>query len=183
MRVVNSSPLMQHMRRGAIGLLTIGLLTAAAPSALALDLPQKGEGHYRVWGLRIYDARLNASAGTTSDNWTQQPLRLTLRYHRGFSAQAIAQRSIDEMQRQGPISATQERQWRQHLLACLRDVQDQDQLSASFDGQARIRLAHQGQETCKVDDAEFAQRFLAIWLGPQTSAPELRQALFGQSAS
>ena len=166
-------------------LLTLGLISAHAPARATggADLSTLGQSGFRMWGFSIYDAQLDATSATTPENWTQQPLRLTLTYHRAFSAEAIAQRSIDEMQRQGPISATQERQWREHLSACLRDVQDQDRLSASFDGQARIRFAHQGRETCKIDDAEFARRFLAIWLGPQTSAPALRQALFGQSAS
>jgi hypothetical protein len=32
----------------------------------------------------------------------------------------------------------------------------------------------------KIADAELAKRFFAIWLSPQTSAPELRKKLFAE---
>jgi hypothetical protein len=37
-----------------------------------------------------------------------------------------------------------------------------------------------GQPLGEIRDAEFARRFFAIWLSPQTSEPKLRLALLQQ---
>ena len=99
-----------------------GLRAAAAGGALALALlhpvaaqeggaaPQwlhqslagatlAGEGQMRFFGLRIYDARLWVTPGFEASRFGAHPLALELTYHRAFTGAAIAQRSVEEMQR------------------------------------------------------------------------------------
>jgi len=44
-----------------------------------------------------------------------------------------------------------------------------------------VRFFLNGRPTGVVAEAEFAARFAGIWLGPATSAPDLRQALLGSA--
>jgi hypothetical protein len=39
-----------------------------------------------------------------------------------------------------------------------------------------------GRALGRIDDPEFARRFFAVWLGPSTSAPALRDALLAGTA-
>jgi hypothetical protein len=40
---------------------------------------------------------------------------------------------------------------------------------------------HNGLEIGRIDDPNFTNAFFKIWLGPQTSAPDLRKKLLGAS--
>ena len=66
-----------------------------------------GQGQMRFFGLRIYDARLWASPQFEAPDFGAHPLALELTYHRTFTGAAIAQRSIDEIERQGELTPAQ----------------------------------------------------------------------------
>ena len=50
-------------------------------------------------------------------------------------------------------------------------------------GAALAKPVSRGRPTAQIADADYAHRFFGIWLAPQTSAPALRNALLGPSAS
>lgn len=138
-----------------------------------------GQGQYRFWGFSVYTASLWAGAEFEPEQWRQSPLRLHLQYQRQLSAKDITERSLEEMARAAPLQSAQTRAWRQYLLRCLRDVNERDTLSATYDGVGAIRFAYNEQATCRIEDADFARRFLGIWLAAHTSAPALRLTLLG----
>lgn len=138
-----------------------------------------GQGQFSFWGFSVYTASLWAGAEFESEQWRQAPLRLRLQYQRQLSAKDITERSLQEMARAAPLQSTQTRAWRQYLLRCLRDVNAGDTLSATHDGLGAIRFTHNDQATCRIEDADFARRFLGIWLAARTSAPALRLTLLG----
>jgi hypothetical protein len=160
--------------------------SAQAPSLHPLgeawqSLPLRGRALYRFWGLQIYEATLwlPAEAGT---HWSSHRHVLSLLYHRDFSAQDIAQRSVQEIQRQGPLAPNLATAWLQQLTAVLTDVRAGERLTAGYDPQRGLRLWHQAQSLKplgQIEDLQLAQKFMGIWLSPATSAPELRQALLG----
>jgi hypothetical protein len=106
-----------------------------------------------------------------------KPLALELRYALRFSASQIAERSLVEMRRAGPIGADDEQRWLQTMRRLFPDVQSGDRLTAVLRPGEGARFFHNGRPLGNVMDAVFAVRFLAIWLGPQTSEPALRNAL------
>lgn len=165
--------------RWAAGSLLAGCCALGWP-ALAHSASTIGQGVYTFWGWTIYQARLEAPTPITPDNWAQSAFTLKLNYQRSFSARDIGAQSLREMARQGPIPEAQAQAWSQDMNRCFRDVEEGDQLSGSFDGQDQVRFAFNGQPTCTLQDAAFARRFFGIWLGTKTSAPELRDALFGR---
>ena len=175
-----SAPTWRALGRGVAAPLLLSCWAFGA-AALAQGVQTVvGQGVYKFWGWTIYQARLEAPAPVTPDNWAQSPFTLQLEYQRSFSARDIGAQSLREMARQGPLPEAQAQAWSQDMNRCFRDVEAGDRLSGSFDGQNQVRFAFNDQATCTLQDAAFARRFFGIWLGLETSAPELRDALFGQ---
>lgn len=182
-------------RRHLLGLATLGLAAArgagasAAPPELAAALPAarlQGQGDLRYLGLRIYEARLwvdGATAGVADGaSWTSAPLALEISYQRSLQGSRIAERSLQEMRRQGEIDEPQAADWLRTLRALLPDVRAGDRLTALHRPGQRLQLYANGRLHGETEGDEFARRFLGIWLAPQTSEPALRRALLGRSA-
>lgn len=141
-----------------------------------------GEGQMRFLGVRVYEARLWAGPQFDAKAYEAHPLALELTYHRTFTGAAIAQRSIEEMQRQRRISGEQAERWRQALATLLPTVQPGDRLTGLFSPGQGMRLWYGTKELGEIPDTELARLFFGIWLSPNTSEPSLRSALLGQMA-
>lgn len=150
--------------------------TAAAPLS---GLRLAGQGVQRVLGFDIYRARLWLHPGFDAEHYAAQPLALELTYHRSFTAEAIARRSIEEMRRVGSFSPQQAAQWRQALQTALPDVHAGDRLLGIHQPGVGAVFRMRGRVVGEVPDTEFSRLFFGIWLSPQTSEPALRQALIG----
>ena len=153
---------------------------AEASSALRAALPEArpaGAIRFTSWGFDIYDASLWVAPGFRADNWAQRPLALEMRYLRSFDGDDIAKRSLDEMRRISPMPEAQAAQWLHAMKSAFPNVKKGDRLLGVYDPDAGVRFFHNGAPTATVGDAQFAQRFFAIWLAPQTSEPAMRDAL------
>lgn len=179
-------------RLARVGVLAVAVGAAVASAAAAADgaasppsfvqqaLPAAallGQGQMRFLGLRIYDARLWAGPQFKAADFGDYPLALELSYHRAFKGTAIAQRSIDEIERQGELAPALARRWQKALAALLPDVQAGDRLTGLYQPGQGMQLWRGEQLLGTTDDAELARRFFAIWLSPLTSEPGLRNAL------
>ena len=156
---------------------------AAPPSFVQQALPAAallGQGQMRFLGLRIYDARLWVGPQFKAADFGDYPLALELSYHRAFKGAAIAQRSIDEIERQGELTPAQAQRWLKVLTALLPDVQSGDRLTGLYQPGQGMRFWRGEQLLGVTDDAELARRFFAIWLSPRTSEPGLRSALLAR---
>ncbi|MEZ5664362.1 MAG: chalcone isomerase family protein [Burkholderiaceae bacterium] len=140
-----------------------------------------GEGQLRFLGLRIYDARLWVGPRFQAATFDAHPLALELTYHRAFTGQAIAERSLQEMERQGDLVPAMARQWQAQLATLLPDVQSGDRLTGLYQPGQGMRLWLGAQALGAIADVELARRFFGIWLSPQTSEPGLRRALLARS--
>jgi hypothetical protein len=182
-------------RLARVGVLAVAVGAAVASAAAAADgaasppsfvqqaLPAAallGQGQMRFLGLRIYDARLWAGPQFKAADFGDYPLALELSYHRAFKGTAIAQRSIDEIERQGELPPAQAQRWLKVLTALLPDVQSGDRLTGLYQPGRGMRFWRGEQLLGVTDDAELARRFFAIWLSPRTSEPGLRSALLAR---
>lgn len=184
------------MRHTALTLALAGATACFAPvaclaqvpvQAAAADLQQAtaplagvrraGQGTLRFLGFEIYRAQLWVSPGFDAVDYGARPLALQLAYQRDFTAQAIAARSIKEMQRVGTFTAAQAARWQEELQAALPDVKAGDQLTGIYRPGAGAVFQMGGQVVGEVKDPEFSRLFFGIWLSPRTSEPALRQAL------
>ena len=150
---------------------------AAGARAPLLGLQFAGEGEMRFLGFEIYRARLWVGRGFDAERYAAHPLALELTYQRGFTADAIAKRSIEEMRRVGDFSAEQGTQWQQALQAALPDVKPGDRLVGLYRPGVGTVFKMNGRVVGDVPDAAFSRLFFGIWLSPQTSEPALRQQL------
>ena len=139
---------------------TFYLYSGAAGTATAADTPApmaglqgRGQGVLRFWGLAIYEARLWVSPGFAAQDYAALPLALELTYQRAFTAQAIAQRSIEEMRRVGNFSPEQGARWQQALQATLPDVQPGDLIAVPGTGACPARGAASGATAGKFSAA------------------------------
>jgi len=140
-----------------------------------------GEGTLRFLGFDIYRARLWVAPGFDANDYAAHPLALELTYHRGFSGEAIAKRSLEEMRRVGSFTPEQAARWQQALQAALPDVKSGDRLLGVYQPGTGAVFRMGGRVVGEVADAEFARLFFGIWLSPQTSEPALRQALIASA--
>ena len=142
-----------------------------------------GSGGLRIFGFKIYDAQLWASPGLRADNFATQALALELRYLRAFEGQAVAERSISEMRRAGPLSEELADRWTAALRSLLPDVKNGDRIMGVHRPGVGATFWMNGKPLGEIRDAEFARRFFGIWLSPATSEPDLRKALLAGAGS
>jgi hypothetical protein len=155
-------------------------LPAATAQEVAGALPQGqliGQGRLTVWGFQVYDARLWAAAGFGAGGYASQPLALELAYLRAFDAVEVANRSLQEMRRSAAISDAQAARWTTELLRVIPDVRKGDRITGVHRPGVGALFWVNGQASGEIRDAEFARLFFGIWLSPNTSEPQLRQAL------
>ena len=140
-----------------------------------------GQQRFTYWGFDVYDASLWASAPFVPDDWAKQLLVLELRYLRDFKGADIAQRSIDEMQGQRALSPTQLKSWSGVLQALIPNVRAGESITGLYQPDKGMKLLHQDRLLGELTDNEFAERFLGIWLAPETSQRQLRQHLLARA--
>lgn len=162
--------------------------SASAPSALpaevttaVADAQFAGSGKLTFFGLDVYESSLWVTPSFKSTGFENHAFALELHYLRSFTADAIAQRSIEEMQRLEPLPEQQAGQWLKALREALPNVKKGDRLMGLHRPGAGVVFWNNGKRSGEVRDAEFGRQFFAIWLSPKTSEPKLRRALLAKA--
>jgi len=183
-------PMAGLRRRNGVALLVAAALLVAvpavrakselvAPPELAEELPGahlRGAGAMRFLGMRVYDARLWATAAITGDG-ASQPLALELVYARNIKGDLIVSSSLREMQRVGSFSEAQSARWSQAMTPLFPNIKVGDRITGVQRPGQSARFYLNGVLRGEVADAEFTRLFFGIWLSPRTSDPHLRQQL------
>ena len=166
-------------------LLAAAALALPAAWAQATGLPelpgwtQRRQASLRTLGFRIYDVALWSPEPVAAAAWDTQALALALTYARAFEGRLLAERSLTEMRRQGPLDEALAQRWLKAMSDAFPDVSEGDRLTGRHDPQRGARFWFNGEPRGSVDDAAFSRRFFGIWLSPQTSEPGLRGRLLG----
>ena len=171
------------MRKVIAGVLAAVLLWPVASTASPIvagryvpDAGKVGDGvlTYLFWD--VYRATLYAPAS----QWRpDRPFALSLRYMRELKGRDIADRTIEEIRKQGFSDEAKLTEWSALLSALFPDVADGDSLTAVRDAEGRTLFYRDAQRIGMIDDPGFAPRFFGIWLDENTSEPKLRRKLFG----
>lgn len=138
-----------------------------------------GEGTYRWFGLKIYDASL--WVGEQGYQANSAKFILNLNYARDLYGERIALASIDEIRQLKIGSSAQQELWLSKMKALFPDVHEGSQISGLFMPGQGARFYLDGKVLGDIADPEFAQAFFAIWLDPRTSAASLRSKLLANS--
>jgi Chalcone isomerase-like len=152
------------------------------PEEVVADLPGahlQGQGRLRWLGLHVYDARLWTTLPLSATDVERTALALELRYARALKGAQIAERSLDEMRRQGEIAPADAERWLAAMTQLFPDVHAGDRITGVHRPGQSTRFHVNGRLAGEVPDAAFARRFFGIWLSPRTSEPKLRAALLG----
>jgi hypothetical protein len=164
-----------------LGLLFFLLVSHGAIASWQAALPDAqvvGAGDLRVFGFRVYTARL-LSAGKPLN--ADQPFALELTYHRTISRDDLVQASVDEIKRTSPTPVTDQQlvAWRAQMARAFVDVQEGMKITGVYipGREARFYVGEKLQHV--VQDPQFAKAFFDIWLSPKTRNPELREQLLG----
>ena len=182
-------------RAGSPSRLALGLLLAgAAVVATAGSLPQEvastipdaqlgGSSRLTYLGFQVYDASLWVAPSFSVADFAQHPFALELTYLREFTGAAIAQRSVAEIRRQGPVDEERLAAWKQRMQEVFPNVRRGDRLTGVHQPGTGAVFLLNGRPLATIADEEFARRFFGIWLSPQTSDTRLRKALISQLAT
>ena len=156
---------------------------AVPPRERAAEWPGarvQGRAQMRFLGLHVYDIRLwTVDVPVGPEDWARRPLALEIEYARELAGKRIAERSLEEMRRAGPIAADAGERWLQAMLQFFPDVRPGDRITGLQRPDGVVRFFVNGQLRGEKRDADFARRFFGIWLAPVTSEPRLRAALLG----
>ncbi len=155
---------------------------AAPPAEVAQALASPrlhGSGRLRFFGLHVYDARLWVGDPFVPTRYEDHAFALELHYARKLEGAAIAQRSIAEMRRAGPMSDGQAVAWEAALMRAFPNVVDGDRLTGVHLPGEAVRFFHNSRVTAAVADPAFGRAFFGIWLAATTSEPDLRRQLIG----
>lgn len=161
---------------------TLAVSTAASNTPVATATPPAenlqlvGEARLNVMFWSVYDSRLYTENGRYEN--AQRPLRLEIQYLRDFAAQALVEQTGEEWDHL-QLSHERRDQWLEQLTTLWPDVGKNDVIALEIDTANRSTFYFNGEKLGVIDDADFGEHFVAIWLSPDTSRPALREALIG----
>ena len=154
----------------------------AVPAEVRAALPDarlQGQGSMRFLGLLVYEARLwSAAQPVLGDDWLQ-PLALEIVYARRLDGRKIAERSLEEMRRVGPMVPEQAERWLAEMTRLFPDVRNGDRITGVQRPGEGVRFYLNADLRGELRDPEFGRFFFGIWLSPRTSEPRLRESLLG----
>ena len=168
-------------------------LLLCAVAAQAADIPTHirneisdarlaGQGSFRWFGLKIYDAELWVEdRDFRPDAPESSRFVLNLTYARDLYGERIARTSINEIGRLGFGTLAQRKLWLEQMEALFPDVHDGTRISGIYLPGQGARFYLNGNPLGEIADSEFARAFFAIWLDPRTSASSLRNQLLSSA--
>lgn len=173
--------------------LAIFLLSFSVAPAMAVDMPAPirneivnarlaGQGSYRWFGFKIYDAQLwVGNRGYRTNAPVASRFALSLTYARDLSGKHIAQTSIAEIKKLGFGTVAQHEVWLKQMTALFPDVHEGTRISGIYLPDHGARFYLNGNLLGEIADRDFARAFFAIWLDPRTSAASLRNSLLSSA--
>ena len=105
---------------------------------------------------------------------------LSITYDMAFSAEELVERTCDEMARHHAEGKTMCLARQAELMRLMPDVRKGDRITALRTQSGHTRFYKNGTATGEIADAAFTDAFFAIWLGENSSEPELRRKLVRQ---
>ena len=172
------------MRKSRFNTSLLALMLLASAPVYALDYldnwvpaAQKvGAGRLTYLFWDIYDATLYAPQGVWRNH---QPFALQLVYLKSFEGRQIADRSLEEMRAQGLQDEMKLAAWHKQMRNIFPDVEKGVSLTGIYTQNGETVFYRNTVEIGRIKDPEFSQAFFAIWLGENTSEPDMRRQLLG----
>ena len=152
-------------------------VASAQNVAIKQNIPQAkmvGSHCFRVFGLRIYHIELWSNDGNFDYN---QPLALSITYHKNFSASQLAKKTATEMQKVNQLNVEKIQKYQAYIDTLFVDVKKNQNKTAIFMPNGVLKIFLEQQKIAEINDLQFAKDFLNIWLSAKSSYPEMSFAL------
>ena len=143
------------------------------------DAELVGQGRLKVLFWNVFDASLYASDGSLSRN---EPFALSVSYLRDLQSERIVDTLISEIRKQGVEDNAKLVRWSEAMSAIFSDVDDETTVTVAIDDDRHAVFYRNGEPIGAIRDPEFSKYFFDIWLGEQTSRPELRDQLLNETS-
>ena len=149
-------------------------LTEQQRSALILI----GQAKFSVLFWDIYNSKFYSSTGHYEVADAKQTLLFEITYLKDISQQELIERTVEQWQHLG-LPAKKYQGYIQPLQEIWPDISKGDSLALLVSNQGN-QFYFNNHYIGHVDDKEFSQHFLDIWLSRKTSQPKLRRSLLGE---
>lgn len=149
-------------------------LTAKAANFDEYGLKKIGEARLSMLFWDIYDIELYAENGAVNE---KDALALAITYMVEIEGADIADRSAQEMRKQGSATEVQLATWHTQMKEIFPDVSEGTKLVGVKNPTGEAVFYHDGKRVGTVKDPDFTDAFFDIWLSEKTSEPELREQL------
>ncbi|AZG74354.1 chalcone isomerase family protein [Shewanella livingstonensis] len=139
-------------------------------------LIEVGSADMSLLWLDIYSAKLFSIDGKYQAN--RFPMTLDIKYHRDIDAIDLVDATIEQWQHLGFTKANIEL-FRQQLVNAWPNVKEGDRLTFRVNTPEDAVFLLNDAPFYQVNNTQFPEAFLDIWLSEKTSHPKLRQQLIG----
>ncbi|MGB5445320.1 MAG: chalcone isomerase family protein [Psychromonas sp.] len=140
------------------------------------QLKTVGTGEMSWFLMDIYKASLHSADGVYTAK--KYPQALKIRYQRDFKKEGLVDATEKEWQKM-PLTRQQYKPWLRQLSALWPDVKKGDSITLFVAANGQASFYHNNRLLGEIDNADFADAFLDIWLDKNTSQPRLRRQLIG----
>ena len=144
-----------------------------APPWQSMELVGQGKLSVLFWD--IYNAELYTADGSYKE--AKFPIALRLVYLRDFKKKQLISETEKQWGKLGFKDQQKIKAWLAILDKLWRDVKEDESITLYIDESESSFFYLNNEQLGKVEDPEFAEAFLAIWLSEKTSAPEVRKKL------
>lgn len=144
-----------------------------------LGFTEVGNAKFTFLFWDIYHSTLYTKSGSYIPENPPAELIFEIEYLKDITAADLLERTIEQWQHLG-FSKAQYNQFIPKLKAIWPDIYSGDKLALSVQNNKSMFYFNDVQVGV-IEQAEFSQLFLAIWLSKKTSEPELRAELLGEN--
>jgi len=152
---------------------------AQASDATKISIPHAeivGAGRLSIAFWDVYDATLYAPYGEWREGGAQA---LSIRYLREIEGGDIADRSAEEIHKQGFNDEEKLKNWLAQMHNIFPNVKHGEMLTAVFTPSKSTVFYHDNKRIGAISGEAFGKHFFGIWLSEKTSEPRLRKKLLG----
>ena len=136
-----------------------------------------GKGTLKVFVWEVYDLTLLSEKNFFS--W-QHRFVLQFEYKRNLKKDDVIEASIREMRRQNGVTSADLAKWQKNLAKVIEPVEQGTKAAVEWLPVGKIVFYYDAKAPVIIDNEPLARSFINIWLGQETSEPELRAALLNQ---
>ncbi len=134
-----------------------------------------GEGVLKVFIWDVYILRLFSETKSFNLN---QPIVLEFEYLRDISKKSVIKASMEELRKKN-ISKGKLLIWKKHLKDAISDMKKGEKAALFWEPSKQITFYVKGGLEKLIEDKEFADAYINIWIGENTSRPKLRKRIIG----